>query len=199
MALIKSVAIEIAIECKKRNIDIDYFKLQKLAYLSQCVHYELYNVPLSPEKIINDSGGPRYNEIYVFFNKYEPSFTLKNTTINKLEKYRDLINYDLLMFEKATINFVIDNFAEKSVKHLIETTKLDPYIKSLNIGDRIYLDKLNYYFISNVEKENFSDNYKDAFNKKSEAYESFDENCFKKEKVKSLKLIDSVGNNKKIK
>ena len=67
------------------------------------------------------------------------------------------------MFEKATINFVIDNFAEKSVKHLIETTKLDTYIKSLNIGDRIYLDKLNYYFISNVEKENFSDNYKDSF------------------------------------
>ena len=65
---------------------------------------------------------------------------------------------------KATTTFA--TLGLNASQYLIETTKLDPYIKSLNIGDRIYLDKLNYYFISNVEKENFSDNYKDTFYKK---------------------------------
>ena len=46
--------------------------------------------------------------------------SVKDVSIDILRKIKmnDLINYDLLIFEKATINFVIDNFALLYSLHL---------------------------------------------------------------------------------
>ena len=66
MARVTRVAAEIIYICKDNNIDINYYKVQKLAYLCQCVNYGKYNVPLCPESIWNWNYGGGFKEIYAF-------------------------------------------------------------------------------------------------------------------------------------
>lgn len=42
MCLVKRAAIEIIVKCDEKGLDLDYFKLQRLAYICQCVHYKIY-------------------------------------------------------------------------------------------------------------------------------------------------------------
>lgn len=105
MCKIVHVAIHIVNECIKRDIEIDYFKVQKLAYCSQGWHLKKYDVPLAPEAALNWSCGAGFKEIYAFF---------KTNNLIDEKKLTNPINkkLDLLSFEKETIDCVIDKYAD---------------------------------------------------------------------------------------
>ena len=154
MARVVRVTTEIMLKCKENNVDIDYFKLQKLVYLCQYVHYGRFNVPLCPENIYNWTNGGGFKEIYAFFkinNIYE---SCDNINISMLERQIDKlenINHNILSFEKETINFVLNNYANMNFEILKELVLNDPLYKNINIGDRVDLEKLNDLFITKKE------------------------------------------------
>lgn len=130
MCKIVHVAVQIVNECIKKNIPIDYFKVQKLSYLCQIEHLKKYNVPLAPEEVMNWSCGAGFREIYAYFKK--------NGYLSKDEEITIPINkqLDLLTFEKETIDLVIEKYAQMS----FEEIKLLYAHKDVDIGQVISLE-----------------------------------------------------------
>ena len=157
MARVIRVAAEIMLKCKENNIDIEYYKVQKLAYLCQCVHYGKYNVPLCPENIWNWTYGGGFKEIYAFFKTNNINKSCDNSSISQLERIIDKIEDEidiLLEYEKETINFVINKYANMNFDELKELVLNDIIYKDIEIGNRVKLEKLNNYFIELEEIKN---------------------------------------------
>ena len=157
MARVVRIATEIMLNCKENNIDINYYKLQKLAYICQCVHYGRFNVPLCPENIYNWTNGGGFKEIFAYFNSNNINYACDNINISMLERMINELDYTgyygLLYFEKETIDFVIDKYAYMSFETLKALVLNDTLYKNINIGDRVKLEKLNSLFITKQEIE----------------------------------------------
>lgn len=154
MALAKYVALELAVGCEELGInDLEYFKLQKLVYICQCVHFKRFGVPLFPEKLYKSSSGAYLKELYLFFVKYEDSFIFKDDSLDKIKQWCNNVT-DTLIFERETIIFVLKNYGNKSVNELIKLTKKDPLFNNIKYGEIVNIAKLNEYFISNEHVSN---------------------------------------------
>lgn len=141
MCKIVHVAVEIVNTCIDKHISIDYFKVQKLAYLCQCRHLFKYHVPLAPEQVWNWSCGAGFKEIYRFFN--ELNLTSGNIT-NRINK-----ETHLLFFEKETVNEVLSQYGEKDFTSLTHLTKSDPVFSEIPIGSEVPINKITKYFYQN--------------------------------------------------
>lgn len=139
MCKIVHVAAYIVDECIDNDIPINYYKVQKLAYLSQCRHLGKYGVPLAPETVWNWSCGAGFKEIYHFFSDND---LLDGDITKPFDK-----ELDLLFFEKDTINSVLDDYGGMSFEDLTALTKTDVIFSELEVGSSVPLSKITNYFI----------------------------------------------------
>lgn len=144
MAKALRVAMEIVDLCAEKNYELDYFKLQKLTCLCQLAHYSKHQVSLSPEKMNYWTLGPSYKEIYSYFCKmnYIDKNKITNDMVRKINKEKHCIG-ELLYFERQTINYVIEEYADKNLEDLVNLCINDDLYRKIDHGDVIELHKLN--------------------------------------------------------
>ena len=147
MCKIVHVATQIINQCIARNISIDYYRTQKLAYLCQVEHLKKYDVPLAPELIWNWSCGAGFKEIYAFFktNGMKEKDNIK-TSIKK--------SLDLLSFERETIDFVIDTYAHLPFEKIQSMYKYD----GVTIGEIVSIDLIKKVISKNNSCDNKENN-----------------------------------------
>ncbi len=147
MCKIVHVAVHIINQCIEKDIPIDYYKTQKLAYLCQIEHLKKHDVPLAPESVWNWSCGAGFKEIYAFFktNGIKENDNI-NASINKV--------LDLLLFEKETINFVIDTYAHLPFEEIKSMYKYD----GVPIGEIVTIDLVRKLILENNSYSNKEDN-----------------------------------------
>lgn len=58
----------------------------------------------------------------------------------------------MFLYEKRIIDFVVNKYGNKELDELIKLTLEDSLFEEINIGDVIFLDKLNNLFITEEEK-----------------------------------------------
>lgn len=168
MAKIEKIAIEMMIGCKNLGYDINYFKLQKLLYISNCVHYAMYDVPISPALVFYWTNGGGFKEIYSLFNNRMDLDGYSNIEDDFIEELRKGVfnQYNLVYIEQEVVNFVLAKYGNKELEELVKLTLTDPLYQEISIGNRIDVSKLSNLFITENEQKHISDYYDYLITKK---------------------------------
>lgn len=118
MCKIVHVAEQIINRSIDKNISIDYFKVQKLAYLCQAYHLQKHGVALAPEKVYRWTCGAAFKEIYTYFNN--TGLIVKNEIIDRIPNAKEL-----LFFEQESVDYIVDKFACLDFEQIVKIVNTD--------------------------------------------------------------------------